>query len=148
MYAIHSTLLPPSAVHHTLYLPHFTPSTIYPLPRPSTSTAQDVKVVGNLVLAGLSDLRIFEVREEQRPVPQGQGHVGEDDVMGEGLPKAPTTMVHGEELGDSFFDTGPTQVRLYYLSTLIMHLMLRSQYCTDALRERRWHTKHTKPYTT
>lgn len=122
MYAIHSTLLPPSAIHHTLFLPHFTPSTIYPLPRPSTSTAQDIKVVGNLIVGGLSDLRVFEIREELRPVIAATAGE-EDDAMGE-VKREASTMVDGQELGDSFFDTGPSHVRLYtYLPKSAFHQM-------------------------
>jgi cleavage and polyadenylation specificity factor subunit 1 len=107
MYAIHSTLLPPSAIHHTLYLPHFTPSTIYPIPRPSSSTS-DIKVIGNLIVGGISDLRVFEIREESRPVlPNGPDGVdGDGGAGGEGE----EGMIDGEELGDGFLNNGPSHV--------------------------------------
>jgi cleavage and polyadenylation specificity factor subunit 1 len=100
MFAINQTLLPPSAIHHSLFLPNFTPSTIYPLPRSSLPDAPEVKVVGNLVVAGGQDIRVFEIREEKAPVMargevNGGGDVGEAEM---------------EELGDSFFDSGPTEV--------------------------------------
>jgi cleavage and polyadenylation specificity factor subunit 1 len=65
MYAIHQTVLPPSAIHHSLFLPNFTPSTIYPLPQAHNPDAPQVKVVGNLIVAGGNDLRVFEIRESQ-----------------------------------------------------------------------------------
>jgi cleavage and polyadenylation specificity factor subunit 1 len=62
--------------------------------------APEVKVVGNLVVAGGQDIRVFEIREERAPVldrreVNGGGDVGEAEM---------------EELGDSFFDSGPTEV--------------------------------------
>lgn len=104
MFAIHQTLLPPSAIHHSLFLPNFTPSTIYALPRSSLPDAPEVKVVGNLVVAGGQDIRVFEIREERAPVldrreVNGGGDVGEAEM---------------EELGDSFFDSGPTEVSASY----------------------------------
>ncbi len=130
MYAIHSTLLAPSAIHHTLYLPHFTPSTIYPLPRPSTSTAPDIKVVGNLVVAGISDLRVFEIREEPRPVLShvSNGADGVNGINGSGG-GAVDGMVDGEELGDGFLDNGPAQVRLYIHAWLCLlpHMLICSE---------------------
>jgi cleavage and polyadenylation specificity factor subunit 1 len=97
MYALHSTLLPPSAIHHSLFLPHFTPSTIYPLPKAhAVGDSAEVKVVGNLVVAGGQDLRVFEIREELRPVQEAE------------LPADGTDLP--DDLGDSFFDA-PTQVR-------------------------------------
>lgn len=136
MYAIHSTLLPPSAIHHTLYLPHFTPSTIYPLPRPSTSTAQDIKVVGNLVIGGLSDLRVFEIREELRPVIQDEPSIKDEDHTMGGTESG--AMVDGQELGDSFFDTGPSQVRLHIYASVYSPYAI----VTDIVRERHWNIKH------
>lgn len=141
MYAIHSTLLAPSAVHHTLYLPHFTPSTIYPLPRASTSTAPDVKVVGNLIVGGLSDLRVFEIREEERPVlPAIQSGSDANGLSGAaasqagdaGLDPAAGMMVDGQEVGDSFFDTGPSQVRLKLACIVSCEAIIRHE--RNALR--------------
>lgn len=108
MYALHSTLLPSSAIHHALFLANFTPSTIYQLPKPHAAIdGPDVKVVGNLVVAGGQDLRVFEIREEARPVQDGANGVnGDDDVpMSEQPPL--------DDMGDSFFDSAPTDVSRY-----------------------------------
>jgi hypothetical protein len=107
MFAIHETLLAPSAIHYSLFLPNFTPSTIYPLPRPSSADAPEVKVLGNLVVAGGQDLRVFEIREESSPIPDAREMNG-DPVMRE------------EELGDSFFDNGPSEVRYDRMQSMIV----------------------------
>jgi len=99
MYAIHQTLLPSSAINFTLFLQHFTPSTIYPIPKPSSSRVQleDVQVVGNLVVAGGADLRVFEVRESKVPVVDGASDgEAEEEVKG--------------EYGDSYLESGPAKV--------------------------------------
>ena len=98
MYAIHQTLLPSSAINFTLFLPHFTPSTIYPIPQPSSSRVQlqDVQVAGNLVVAGGSDLRVFEVRESKVPVDNDASEVK-------------------DEVGDSYLNTAPKVCILYLL---------------------------------
>jgi cleavage and polyadenylation specificity factor subunit 1 len=88
MHAFHQTLLPASAIHHSLFLPNFTPSTIYPLPRPHTEQDEpEVKVIGNLIVAGGEDLRVFEIRELLVPLLDVQkedttdiGDVKMDDV--------------------------------------------------------------------
>jgi cleavage and polyadenylation specificity factor subunit 1 len=68
MQTIHETILDSSSIQHAISLPHFTPSTIYPFPQPRlpqlVGTSVEIKVVGNIVVAGGSDLRVFEVREE------------------------------------------------------------------------------------
>lgn len=112
MQAIHQPLVHGTAVHHALYMEHFTPSTIYPYPQPAwvRQYGQDVNngdqspqsqqkngapnthnistvnggskssaltIQGNLIVAGGSDLRVFEVRRE----PIGlRGSDGEDDT--------------------------------------------------------------------
>lgn len=114
MQALHSTLLPPSAVHYSLYLPNFTPSTIYPLPRPHTD-APEIKIIGNLIVAGNEDIRVFEIRESSvartDSLPQSNGVNGIDEVNGSnGL----------EEVGgmeEDFYDTGPSEVRYSTLLT-------------------------------
>ncbi|KAL1407554.1 mRNA cleavage and polyadenylation factor subunit [Vanrija albida] len=123
MYALHSTLLPPSAIHHSLFLANFTPSTIYQLPKPHAAIdGPDVKVVGNLVVAGGQDLRVFEIREEARPVQDGaNGVTGDDDVpMSEQPPL--------DDMGDSFFDSAPTdRAPVRYETTRRLHLLTRHQ---------------------
>jgi len=102
MHALHSTLLPSSAIHHSLFLPNFTPSTIYPLPVPHTSTPPDIQVIGNLVVAGGSDLRVFEIREENRPISSPSFN-GETTQSGQ----------EEGELGaieEDFYDNGPVDV--------------------------------------
>lgn len=109
MHAIHQNLLPSSVIHHSLFLPNFTPSTIYPLPQPhDVLDSADVKVVGNLIVAGGQDLRVFEIREETAPVAAesvDQGDVANGAVDEEGE--------IGEDLGDSFFDNGPSEVCMF-----------------------------------
>ncbi|WWD06819.1 protein CFT1 [Kwoniella europaea PYCC6329] len=99
MHAFHQTLLPPSSIHHSLFLSNFTPSTIYPLPKPVNDTVPDAKVIGNLIVAGGENLRVFEIREfQQYPnIEQIQnGNAEGDEEMEEGE----------ERLGDGFFDDG------------------------------------------
>lgn len=111
MHALHSTLLPPSAVHHSLFLPNFTPSTIYPLPKPSTSTA-DVKVVGNLVVGGKSDLRVFEIRESLMPViDASQPNGSKDEINGVAGANGAAEI---DGMDEDFYDTGPLEVRKLY----------------------------------
>jgi cleavage and polyadenylation specificity factor subunit 1 len=113
MYAIHETLLPASAIHHSLYLQHFTPSTIYDPPRPSSSRVQlgpqDVKIIGNLVVAGGSDLRVFEISEARVPVPElaENGDEGQSGEVDESAMEA--------DVGDSFF-AGPSKVCIFCLA--------------------------------
>lgn len=75
MQAIHQPLIPETGIRHSLFLEHFTPSTIYPYPQPAwvrrygLSSSDDpdgprIKIIGNLIVAGGSELRVFEVREE------------------------------------------------------------------------------------
>ena len=140
MYAIHQNILPSSVITHSLFLPNFTPSTIYPLPQSHDALdAAQVKVVGNLIVAGGQDLRVFEVREETAPVAASSGVpndanqtngngtavrvdvVGGDDEEGE----------IGEDLGDSFFDNGPLEVCIVSCAgpVMISHFM---EILTDA----------------
>jgi cleavage and polyadenylation specificity factor subunit 1 len=81
MQAIHQPLIPETGIRHSLFLEHFTPSTIYPYPQPAwvrrygLSSSDDpdgprIKITGNLIVAGGSELRVFEVREE--PVLLGE----------------------------------------------------------------------------
>ncbi len=101
MHALYSSLLPPSAVHHSLFLPHFTPSTIYQLPKPyATVDTPEVKVRGNLIVAGGQDLRVFEIREETAAVPE-QGAVEDRQQDGD------------VDVGDSFFDSAPSDVSVH-----------------------------------
>ncbi|WWC73047.1 protein CFT1 [Kwoniella pini CBS 10737] len=100
MHALHQTLLPSSSIHHSLYLPNFTPSTIYPLPKPisnidnNNNNSHEVKVIGNLIVAGGENLRIFEIRESIE-IPINNSLKQEEDIE------------EGEErLGDGFYDDG------------------------------------------
>ena len=81
MQAIHQPLIPETGIRHSLFLEHFTPSTIYPYPQPAwvrrygLSSSDDpdgprINIIGNLIVAGGSELRVFEVREE--PVLLGE----------------------------------------------------------------------------
>lgn len=109
MHALHSTLLPSSSITHSLYLPNFTPSTIYPLPRPLSHTTE-LKVVGNLIVAGFQDLRVFEIREELVPLPEKAKINGDVDAeMG------------GGELEDGFFDNGPIEVKNHAFCMIMHH---------------------------
>lgn len=117
MHALHQTLLPPSAIHHSLYLANFTPSTIYPLPRPHDAApdAHPVRVTGNLVVAGGEDLRVFEIREETvvRPAatslaePNGHGH----GAGGSGSAERAAEEEAREGMEEDFYDNGPSAVR-------------------------------------
>lgn len=117
MHALHQTLLPSSSIHHSLFLPHFTPSTIYPLPKPpAVLDTPDVKVIGNLVVAGAEVLRVFEIREESVPIIE-KAKLEEDVAEGE-------KDVQMEEVGDGFFDDGHAEVGR-------MHLVLHGIYCSS-----------------
>lgn len=103
MHALHQTLLPSSSIHYSLFLPHFTPSTIYPLPKPPAAVdTPDVKVIGNLVVAGAEALRVFEIREESVPIIE---KVKLEEDVAEGKKD-----VQMEEVGDGFFDDGHAEV--------------------------------------
>ena len=118
MHALHSTLLPPSAVRHSLYLPNFTPSTIYPLPTSHYPTAPEIKVVGNLIVAGGEDLRVFEIRETTRPIlPEANG-----DVANGAQETEPGELEAGEEIEEDYFDTGPSEVRSNVYASYLAHL--------------------------
>ncbi|WVR09012.1 protein CFT1 [Kwoniella sp. DSM 27419] len=137
MHGIHQTLLPPSAIHHSLFLPNFTPSTIYPLPKPPSAIDQpDVKVVGNLIVAGGENLRVFEIRESLQvaltPADGIQNGHGDGDADADAAADADTAMAEGgeERLGDGFFDDGhanrapvkyETQRRLHLLAQHELH---------------------------
>jgi hypothetical protein len=130
MQALHSTLLPPSAIHHSLYLPNFTPSTIYPLPRPHTD-APEIKISGNLIVAGNEDIRVFEIREsliartDSLPITNGVNGYGTNGVNGV------------EDVGameEDFYDTGPSEVRSLCSMANTMHcLLLLISACAVAL---------------
>nr|XP_018259229.1 protein CFT1 [Kwoniella dejecticola CBS 10117]OBR81387.1 protein CFT1 [Kwoniella dejecticola CBS 10117] len=114
MHAFHQTLLPSSAIHHSLYLPNFTPSTIYPLPKPISSidvgnavaSASDIKVVGNLIVAGGENLRVFEIRESVEVNNADVSINGINGIEQDGK-EEDEDMEEGEErLGDGFFEDG------------------------------------------
>ncbi|TYJ59069.1 protein CFT1 [Cryptococcus floricola] len=101
MHALHQTLLPPSSIHHSLFLPHFTPSTIYPLPKPSSALdTQDIRIAGNLIVAGAQVLRVFEIREEKVTIKE-ESEFLEESGLGGG-----TEDLQMGDLGDGFFDDG------------------------------------------
>ena len=111
MHALHSNLLPSSAIHHSLFLPNFTPSTIYPLPRPpNADDTSAIKVVGNLVVAGGEDLRVFEIREQSLPVQEEEEANRARVVNG-----VNGNAVNGdaEVVEEDFFDNGPSEVSSY-----------------------------------
>ncbi|WWD21338.1 protein CFT1 [Kwoniella shandongensis] len=118
MHAIHQTLLPPSSVHFSLFLPNFTPSTIYPLPKPPTAIdTNDIKVAGNLIVAGGENLRVFEIREEQIPIAAERSDEGVNGVN-------EAVVVGDAELGDGFFDDGRAErALLKYETTRRLHLL-------------------------
>jgi cleavage and polyadenylation specificity factor subunit 1 len=68
---------------------------------------QDVEVVGNLVVAGGADLRVFEVRESKVAVVEN-GAGGEHD---DGDVK--------QELGD-YLDTAPVKVCILYSTYVVL----------------------------
>lgn len=108
MYAIHQTVLPPSAVHHSLYLPNFTPSTIYPLPQSHDPDAPQVKVVGNLIVAGGNDLRVFEIRESQTALLPDAKHSNSATGGLEGASDEEGEIEEGME--EDFYDIGHLEV--------------------------------------
>lgn len=117
MQALHSTLLPPSAVHYSLFLPNFTPSTIYALPRPHTD-APETKIIGNLIVAGNEDVRVFEIRESS--VARTDSESVTNGVNGEMNGDAPPEVDGMEE---DFYDNGPLEVRYFMLWAIAMHLV-------------------------
>lgn len=108
MYAIHETILPPSAIHHSLYLPNFTPSTIYPHPQSHDPDAAQVSVVGNLVVAGGNDLRVFEVRESQTPLLASPSK--SNGANGNGADASDEEGEIEEGMEEDFYDTGHAEV--------------------------------------
>ncbi|KAL7421114.1 mRNA cleavage and polyadenylation factor subunit [Cryptotrichosporon argae] len=125
MHALHSTLLPSSAVHHALYLANFTPSTIYPLPLPPDGSP--VQVIGNLVVAGGQDLRVFEIRE-QTVVDSSAA------VNGDAVGMDVNDVIGGEEMrgdveiGDSFFDAAPVdRAPVKYETKRTLHLLCQHE---------------------
>ena len=106
MHALLSTVLPPSAVHHSLFLPNFTPSTIYPLPQPHNEE-QEIKVVGNLIVAGSEDIRVFEIRESIIAISDQPA--GAKSVTDTGFESKPADV---EGMEEDFYDTGHAEVRL------------------------------------
>lgn len=107
MYAIHQTILPPSAIHHSLFLPNFTPSTIYPLPQPHSVDAPQVSVVGNLIVAGSNDLRVFEIRESQIPV---LGSTSKQNGVNGNADGSDEEGEIEEGMEEDFYDTGHVEV--------------------------------------
>lgn len=127
MHALHQTLLPSSAVHHSLFLPNFTPSTIYPLPARQQQDEGDLgtetKVVGNLIVAGGQDLRVFEIRQVTLPVVTTVSPLAADGAdSGDGMLVKQEEVQRGldqemsDQIGDTFFDNGPSDVRDLFLS--------------------------------
>lgn len=112
MHALLSTILPPSAVHHSLFLPNFTPSTIYPLPRPH-GDVPEVKVVGNLIVAGSEDIRVFEVRETTVPIQEVPSANGSNGVNGYAVENTKRGGEEIEGMDEDFYDTGPSEVRIF-----------------------------------
>jgi len=118
MYAIHQTVLPPSAIHHSLYLPNFTPSTIYPLPQSHIPGAPQFKVVGNLIVAGGNDLRVFEIRESQTAlIPDLKRPNGANGTFG-GASDEEGEIEEGME--EDFYDVGHSEVCPSFVSNLNM----------------------------
>lgn len=130
MYALHQTVLPPSAVHHSLFLPNFTPSTIYPAPQPHSPDAPQVKVVGNLIVAGGNDLRVFEIREAQvavlsetsNGVKRREASSDEEGEIEEGME-------------EDFYDTGHAEVCIYVMPT-VSHKWLTRRLPLSSTRRR------------
>ncbi|EIW66021.1 hypothetical protein TREMEDRAFT_70300 [Tremella mesenterica DSM 1558] len=120
MYALHQPLLPSSSVHFSLFLPNFTPSTIYPLPSPHTPyETPPIKVLGNVVVAGGQDLRVFEIREQQVPIPESPREDGVDQTKVEKMDED-----MADDIGDNFFDTGfRDRAPVNYETTRRLHLL-------------------------
>ena len=112
MYAIHQTVLPPSAIHHSLFLPNFTPSTIYPLPQAHNPDAPQVKVVGNLIVAGGNDLRVFEIRESQIASTSSSSSKRANGVDGLQGAMSDEEGEIEEGMEEDFYDIGHAEVRL------------------------------------
>ena len=124
MHALHSTLLPPSAVRHSLYLANFTPSTIYPLPTSHDPSAAEIKVTGNLILAGGEDIRVFEIRETTRPVLGAKANLNGTDALPKKSEVEPGELEAGEEIEEDYFDIGPSEVRFAPKHALLLNLGL------------------------
>lgn len=78
--------------------------------------------MGNLIVAGGQDLRVFEIREETAPVVAAHDisdglSGGRGDGSGGGVPLATDEEGEiGEDIGDSFFDNGPLEVCIVSLA--------------------------------
>lgn len=118
MYAIHQTVLPPSAIHQSLYLPNFTPSTIYPLPQAHSPDAPQVKVVGNLIVAGGNDLRVFEIRESQSALIPDSKHTNGTNGTLEGASDEEGEIEEGME--EDFYDIGHSEVSFCFITRWVM----------------------------
>jgi cleavage and polyadenylation specificity factor subunit 1 len=116
MYAIHQTVLPPSAIHHSLFLPNLTPSTIYPLPQSHNPDAPQIKVAGNLIVAGGNDLRVFEVRESQVPLLSSSSR--KSGVNGTSGNASDEEGEIEEGMEEDFYDIGHAEVYLFLCSPL------------------------------
>ena len=61
----------------------------------------EIRVAGNLVVAGGEDLRVFEIREELVPAPGGETNEVNGGMNG-----------NVEMVEEDFFDTGHAEVRI------------------------------------
>ena len=128
-FALINTLVPPSGVSHSLFLP-LTPSVLHPLPSRPSALGIPIppgRVVTNLVLAHGRRIRVFEVREEVELM-------GEDVVE---LQRKREEKVKAEEVGgDGEFEIGgqgqrsaipstqqapPKSLRLHHIASHTLH---------------------------
>ena len=121
MQAIHQPLIPGTGIRHSLFLEHFTPSTIYPYPQPAwvgqygLSSSDDtsgpkIKIVGNLIVAGGPDLRVFELREEPVLLDENDDEVKEADAVARARMEAEPQMEMDVGDDDGFRNIGDTDV--------------------------------------
>jgi cleavage and polyadenylation specificity factor subunit 1 len=121
MQAIHQPLIHGTGIRHSLFLEHFTPSTIYPYPQPawirqyglSSSGEMDgpkIRIVGNLIVAGGPDLRVFEVREEPVLLDEHDEEVKEAGAAARARVEAEQRIEMDVEEDDGFRNIGETDV--------------------------------------
>jgi len=121
MQAIHQPLIPGTGIRHSLFLEHFTPSTIYPYPQPAwvrqygLSSSDDtngppIKIVGNLIVAGGPELRVFEVREEPVLLDENDEEVKEAGAAARARAEAEQQMQMDMGDDDGFRNIGDTDV--------------------------------------
>jgi len=121
MQAIHQPLIPGTGIRHSLFLEHFTPSTIYPYPQPAwvgqygLSSSDDtsgpkIEIVGNLIVAGGPDLRVFELREEPVLLDENDEEVKEADAVARARMEAEPQMEMDVGDDDGFRNIGDTDV--------------------------------------